>query len=205
MLADDALLADMTQTAYRLGKVFGGMALEAPESAAQIRFAELFHQCFASVRLAIALKLRLQREVAAARRGPALEQEAIERVEAEPDEALETERPERFEYTERDRDRETERASFPLLLKTLNGVVSSAEALPGPEPAELPTLRELLARVSPPPGGEASRVAVPAQPRGPAARAHLFTSASAAPPLPLPGKGAGLQTRLRRATGPPRR
>jgi len=37
-----------------------------------------------------------------------------------------------------DRDREGERASLPLLMKTLRGVAADAAALPGPAPAKRP-------------------------------------------------------------------
>ena len=50
------------------------------------------------------------------------------------------------ERLEADRDREREPVSLPVLLKTLHSVAADAAALPGRKPAELPTLKDLLAR-----------------------------------------------------------
>ena len=78
-------------------------------------------------------------------------------------------------------------------------MVGAAAALPGPEPAALPTLRELLAHAT----------ASPAQStRTPGAlRARLAGSATV--PILAPNApsrpGSALAATLRRATGPPRR
>jgi hypothetical protein len=79
----------------------------------------------------------------------------------------------------------------------LNGVVAAAEALPGPPPAELPTLRELLQRVgatsatvavpaSPGPAGRPSSLRPPASPAGPL-RARLSGGTATLSPIRLPG------------------
>ena len=97
-----------------------------------------------------------------------------------------------------DRDREREPASLPLLLKTLEAVAEDAAALAGPAPAELPTLRELLAQLTTAP-------AKPTAATGPGLRARLAGSATA--PLvtsPPPTRPSPILA-LHRATGPPRR
>jgi hypothetical protein len=167
-----------------------------------VRWFEFFERGFFAFRIGLAIKMRLAREARSVLRQR--DDEGRERPER-----LETERPdrpegeERLEYTERDRDRDTERASFPLLLKTLNGLVADAEAMPGPQPAELLSLKELLAQVSlrPRPRGEGPGVGVLARrPAVSATRTDLLTSTRTPPPQPIPGRGRGL-----RATGPPLR
>ena len=110
----------------------------------------------------------------------------------------ETERPAR-ERLDADREREGERASLPILLKTLWGVAADAAALPGPPPAALPALTELLARTA----GDQDPAARPASSGLRTRLAGASTAAMAtAPPrsgLASPGR------RLRSATGPPRR
>lgn len=179
-------LLELRECAYRLGLVFGAEAEGALTTAQRVAAYELFNRCFFSVRVAIALDLRLRQE---ARRGAdgTARPEGPE-CEAPEHEGPERERPEREppeqeRYDERDRDREVERASFPLLLRTLEGVVADAEAcLPGPPPAELPTLRELLSRVTAP-SGERSPHRAPA----PAAlRARLAGSAAPTPASSAP-------------------
>ena len=105
---------------------------------------EVFHgfdRCFFAVRMAIGLEMRLGRAPTA----------PVERVERERAEALE--RPERPDCeTERDRERDREPVSLSVFLRTLNKIVDDASALPGPPPADLPTRRELLARVTSEPG-----------------------------------------------------
>ena len=137
-------LAGMRNVAFRLGMAFGGEAERVSDIDRKLKLFEAFHQCFASVRLAIALDLRLKKT-------PAQPTEAQER-ESERDEAPDwNERPERSDalrYTERDR--ETERASFPRLLRTLKGVLSDAEQLL-PDAPEVPQLRGLLAKARPEP------------------------------------------------------
>jgi hypothetical protein len=146
------------------------------------------------------LEMRLAREPGAAAREDAR------------DEAGEIERPERPERLDcgpsaerlepdRDRERETEQASFPLLLKTLNGVVAEAEALPGPAPAELPTLRELLARVGAAPTARREPAAASALKARLAGSTAPGVATLARPDVPRPS--AALP--VRRATGPPRR
>jgi hypothetical protein len=193
MSADAALLDDLTQTAGRLARVYGALAEQTQDRREGLRWYEAFDRCFFSYRVGVALKLRLARMVHAQPTVPAAEREA------ERQETLETERGddpgERLEHTERDRDRDTERASFPLLLKTLGGLVTEAEKLPGPHPAELLTLKELLATVGASPT---------AQPQ--ASKTRLAASA-AAPVMALERPKAPLRLGVppRRATGPPRR
>lgn len=200
--APSDMLSEMTACAHRLGMAFGREAEREADWKRKLELFNLFDRCFFSVRVAIALQLRQRRE--GTMRYDVARAEGLEIERPEP---LETEAPERAETLtcdERDRDRETERASLPLLLATLSGVAQDAAALPGPAPAELPTLRELLARVG----------AEPAPPRRPGPktnpetnpvplRARLAGSAGLAlaiPPLP-----ASPARPLRRATGPPPR
>ena len=140
-----AMLAELTESAFALGKRFAAAAEGEKNVDRAIEWFRLFDRCFFSVRVSIALQLRLERTRAEPREAASDREELLER-----DEEIEEERPERPErYDERDRDREreSERASLPILLKTLDGIVADASALPGPEPAELPTLRVLLAEV----------------------------------------------------------
>ena len=191
------MLSALTEAAFGLGMAYRDRHEQAEDPETEARCFEAFDRCFTSVRLGIALKLRLDREARASTRGPAADRDGSERDELERDEVLETERPER--YIERDRDRETERASFPLLLKTLNGVVANASALSGPEPAELPSLRDLLATVGVAP-------APAAQPRTGALKARLTGSAATAvTALDRPPGARPAILPLRRATGPPGR
>ena len=146
------MLAEMGACACRLGMAFGAEAERALTTSDRLRFFQLFDRCFFAVRVGIALELRLKREAGRGAGGSEREdrEDSAERdpPEVERAEPLELERPERLDYTERDRDREVERASLPLLLRTLAGVVADATALPGPPPAALPTLQDLLARFS---------------------------------------------------------
>lgn len=88
-----------------------------------------------------------------------------------------------------------------MLLSSLASVAADATALPGPQPAALPTLRELLARV------KSETVPTARPPSNGALRARLagsattpaFALASSAPPHP-----SGRVTPRLRATGPPR-
>lgn len=180
------MLSDLTECAYRLGVAFGAEAERAETTGRALEYFKLFDRCFFSVRVAIALKLRLGRAA------PAL---AAERDEPEHDaperDPSEAERPERerlgYEY---DREREVEQASLPVLLKTLAGVAADAAALPGPPPADLPTLQELLAQFSggaeaPPPGGEGAGVGVLTRPPKAGVtptRSRLLASALTRPP-----------------------
>jgi hypothetical protein len=174
---DRRRLEEMREVAFRLGMAFGQGAEQTEDLDRKLKLFEAFHQCFASVRLAIALDLRLRKTPAEV---AARETERPEALEREP---LEIERAERLEYTERDRDRETERASFPLLLRKLEHIAGQAEQLL-PQAAELPTLRELLAQVKAQPPAD-----IPL-------RSRLAGSATA-----LLARPSG--TPFRRATGPP--
>lgn len=195
------MLSEMRESAYRLALTFGGEAERAETHERRVEFFQLFDRCFFAVRVATALELRLRRAPAA----PSVAQHAerdVERAETErPEiERAEIERAER--YDERDRERELEREveapSLPLFLRTLDGIAADASALPGPEPAALPTLRELLAQVT-------SKPAPVAETRnaGGALRSRLAGSATvltlAPPARPKPAGG------FRRSTGPPRR
>jgi hypothetical protein len=197
--SDIQKIDDLVQIAFRLGMAFGQTAEATDAVDRKLQLASLFDRCFFSVRVGIALKLRL---------GKVLSRPAAER--AGEREALERERPEApdhgeggddLRYDERDRDRETERASLPLLLRTLDGVAADAAALPGAPPAELPILRERLAQVR---GAEPPPATRPPRPSANPARAPLRSRLSAstasllAPPLsPTPARPP------RRATGPP--
>jgi hypothetical protein len=198
-----ARLSELSECAYRLGLAFGHEAERAADTARQLEYFRLFDRCFFSVRVAIALELRLRRTPTAgealAERDEDLDDRADPLEDERPDSDTRLER-ERFE-TDRDRERETERASLPVLLRTLNDIVADAAALPGPEPAALPTLRELLAHVAP-----GSPPKTPPTPHKTDLRARLAGSGAALalerPPRPA-GSPGGLA--MRRATGPPRR
>jgi hypothetical protein len=175
------MLAGLTECAYRLGMAFGAEA-ERAQGQARIDAFNLYDRCFFSVRVAIGLQLRLRREDRASGREHA---EATEREADDSRERSDYLAPER----DRERDRETEPASLPVLLKTLNSVVADAQALPGPAPAALPALGDLLARFGDAPA--------PARRQRSDLRTRLTGSASA----PLPA----LSPALRQSTGPPRR
>ena len=208
------MLLALSECAYRLGVAFAGEAERAEEAARKLEYFQLFDRCFFAVRVAAALELRLRRAPAAqAEPQAALAQQDGPR---DPDGQREGEGPEdeRPDWNEpagrgrdepdrdRDRDREAEPASLPVLLRTLDGVATDAAALPGPRPAALPTLRELLAHVrsdEPTPAATAKSTA--------SLRARLTGSGAAqaltlTPPRP---SGPGGAPAVRRATGPPRR
>ena len=201
----------MGACAYRLGMAFGAEAERALTTSDRLRYFQLFDRCFFGVRVGIALELRLKREAgrAAARSERQDREESAERdpPEDERAELAEHEGPERLDYTERDRDREVERASLPLLLRTLNGIVTDAAALPGPPPAALLTLQDLLARFS----WDADAASPPT--RGRPLRARLTGSAAAFATGPASGEvltlsppgspAVGDRPRRRGATGPP--
>ena len=194
-----AMLSDLSRCAYRLGLAFGHEAERAEDGARKLEYFRLFDRCFFAVRVATALELRLWRTPATPP-GEALGEREELRDRADPPE---TERPERDEDADgdRERDREAEPASLPVLLRTLDGIAADAAALPGPEPAALPTLRELLAHVAP----EPLPTPPPTRPRTDL-RARLAGS-GAAVTLQLAPRPAGIPGGLavRRATGPPRR
>jgi hypothetical protein len=198
-LSPSVQLAEMRDCAYRLGMALGAAAEAETDWRRKLELIGLFDRSFFSVRVAIGLELRLARP---ARSGLA----DTEREEAdERSEPLETEAAERPEaWTERDRDRESERASLPLLLATLRGVAADAAALPGPEPAELPALRDLLARVEDRP----APLPAPNAPGGGARAVPLRTRLAGSSTLALavrPSPPSAPTLPLRRATGPPRR
>jgi hypothetical protein len=191
------MLFEMGQCAYRLGKVFGEAAERAETFERKLEYFQLFDRCFFAVRMSVALELRLRREARAEGRAYA---EVGEREAAERD-PIEREAPETEGFTEAERDREREPVSLPVLLTTLNGIAADASALPGPPPAALPTLRELLAKLKAEPaptvrpsagGGLRTRLA-----------ASATTPAFVLPGLAPPSGGRGALP-LRRATGPPR-
>ena len=187
MITRDALTAserldELSACAYRLGERFGAEAERAP--AGELQAFELFERCFFAVRVATALQLRLWQTPGAARDAGAAR---ADRSDAALDRGLARDR-------DCDRDREREPASLPLLLKTLDAVAEDAAALPGPAPAELPTLSDLLAQLT----------TAPAKPTT-GLRARLAGSATA--PLvtvPPPMRPSPILA-LHRATGPPRR
>jgi len=202
--APSEMLSEMSACAHRLGMAFAAQAEAEADWRRKAELFQLFDRCFFSVRVAIALELRLRREVG-------LRASADGAHDIEPTEGLEIERPEAPEraeaYDERDRDRESDRegASLPLLLSTLKAVATDAAALPGPAPAALPKLNALLARVGvqlSPSGAAATPRAAPSP--APPLKARLTGSAGAALAI-LPQPGSGKAPPLRRATGPPRR
>jgi hypothetical protein len=201
--ATSEMLAEMSACAYRLGVAFAGEAERAEDTARKLELFQLFDRCFFAVRVATALQLRLRREGGwPAAREPANDAEGLrepERPEAEPPERDVPGR----ERLGSDRDRESERASLPLLLTTLSGVAADAAALPGPAAAELPTLNDLIARATAKPAA-ARRTA-----GAPPLRERLAGSAVAvmAPPRTQvsPSPTLGPRLPVRRATGPPRR
>lgn len=186
MTAAAAQLEQMREVAFRLGMSFGEAAMAEEDIDRKLVLFDAYHRSFASVRLSIALAMRLDREA----REPARERREAETERAEaPDRAERAER-----YDERDRDREAERASFPLLLRTLGRVADDAQALL-PHAAELPTLRELLDNVK-------ARPAAAPQPAPSPLRARL--SGGTATITLTPPRPPGLQgVPPRRSTGPP--
>ena len=196
-----AMLAEMGACAYRLGMAFGTEAERAQTTADSLQYFHLFDRCFFAVRVGIALELRLKREAGRGAdskdREDAAERDPPEDERAEP---LELERPERLQYTERDREREAEGASLPLLLRTLENVAADAAALPGPPPAALPTLQDLLARFSSHPVAAPGSGSQPLRARltGSAGRPTAAQTLTFSPLAPRDGP------HLRGATGPPR-
>jgi hypothetical protein len=186
-------LSDMAECAYRLGMAFGAAAEKAQGTDDWLRYFNAFDRCFFAVRVSTALELRLKREPAEPREAASDREELVDR----PD-PPETEGRDRG-YDERDRDRETERASLPILLRTLEGVVADAATLPGPEPAELPTLRELIAHAKAAPSPSTAR------PRtAQSLRSRLAGSGAVTAIPPKLASNVGQVLAARRATGPPR-
>ncbi|HLZ75638.1 hypothetical protein [Phenylobacterium sp.] len=181
-------LSEMAECAYRLGMAFGAATEKAQGTDGWLAYFNAFDRCFFAVRVATALQLRLDRTPAGPHEAATDREDLMER--ADPPEAEDRDRG----YDERDRDRETERASLPILLRTLEGVAADAETLPGAEPAELLTLRELIAHAKAAPS--------PAQ----SLRSRRTGSGAApAPPLRSPASNVAQVLAARRATGPPRR
>ena len=192
-------LSDMADCAYRLGMAFGAAAETALGTDQWLPFFNAFDRCFFSIRVSTALELRLRRAPAQPREAASDREELIERP--DPPETPDSETDDRDrDPRERDRDRETERASLPILLRALEGVVADAAALPDPKPAELLTLRELIAHAKAAPSPAAPRTAQSLRSRltgsgaatGPPSTAHLASN-------------VGQVLAARCATGPPRR
>ena len=177
----------LSACAFRLAERFGAEAERAP--AGDLKAFELFERCFFAVRVATALQLRLWQTPSAARDAGAAR---ADHSDAALDRSLARDR-------DSDRDREREPASLPLLLKTLEAVAEDAAALPGPAPADLPSLRELLAQLTTDP--------VPVKARtSQGLRARLAGSAAApVMTVPPPPTRPSPSLALHRATGPPRR
>ena len=185
------MLDALTQCAYRLGRAFAAEA-ERSHGKAMLEAYERFNRCFFSVRMGIALQLRL-RQAQPVRLELESERDPVEREPSDHHTAAEP--------LERERDRETERASMPLLLNALETVAADAASLPGPAPAALLTLRELLAKFSSAPASAPAQtpalalIAAPPRPSGDL-RTRLATTSASILTIPPPP---------RHATGPPRR
>ena len=183
-------LTEMSECACRLGMAFGAVAERADDDPArQLQYFDLFERCFFAVRMATSLTLRLGLSLMASSERERPEQERAERQPSDRD-------------IDRDREREREResASFPMLLKTLGAVADAASALPGPAPAALPSLRELLAQFTsdPAPAKQPTEAGQGLRARlAGSAATPVVTLPSSARPSPIPA--------LHRATGPPRR
>jgi hypothetical protein len=183
-------LSDMADCAYRLGMAFGAAAESAQGTDVWLPYFNAFDRCFFSVRVATALQLRLAHAPAEPREAASDRKTLIERPNPPETEDHDRDR----DPDDRDRDRETERASLPILLRTLEGVVADTATLPDPKPAELLTLRELLAHAKAEP-----------RPAAQSLRARLAGSGAAtAPPPRSPASNVAQVLAARRATGPPR-
>jgi hypothetical protein len=201
----ETMLAEMAAVAHRLGMAFGREAEREADWKRKAELFGLFDRCFFGVRVAIAPKLRLRQAARAAPVGVSVLSEAREADDFhERGDPPETERPDAAEPVrerlDADRDREGDRASLPLLMRTLRGVAADAAALPGPAPADLPALTALLTRATGT-GGPAKRPAP--------LRSRLSGAAVLTMPPPRAGPVAGAfatqALRPRTATGPPRR
>lgn len=201
MIDDDLssrMLREVGECAFRLGKRFAARAERAPSAALEIEYFELFERCAFAVRMSVALELRVRREARADARTAERDAHELDARERDSSEHRPIDRETRGEA---DAERESEPASLPILLKSLESVAADAAALPGPEPAELPSLRELLVKVKA--GASAKPGAKPPAVGG--LRSRLAASATtpifATPPSPSGRRGA---LAFRRATGPPR-
>ena len=201
MTAEAAQLDQMREVAFRLGMSFGQAALAEDDLDRKLTLFDAYNRSFASVRLSIALKMRLDRDASQSRRiereGLETERFDIERPEA-PERREQLERAER--YDERDRDRETERASFPILLRTLGRVADDAQALL-PQAAELPALRELLDRMKARPDPATLPHGSPAAPL----RSRLSGGTATLTLAPPPRRSGVSAVPPPPSTGPPRR
>jgi hypothetical protein len=193
------MLAEMREPAFRLGMAFAREAERAPDTATAIKFFNLFDRCAFSVRVGIALELRLERAPAVRleARDPISDRENL----VDREDLADRDPPERDDAYEpeydRERDRETERASFPILIRALEGVCADAAKLPGPRPAELVTLTELLAK---------AKAAAAADPSRAGRLRTRRTGSGAGPALPpsrRPASNVGEVLARLRATGPP--
>ena len=191
MTTDTRQLDDMREAAYGLGMAFARAAEAEGDLDRKLQLFDAFHRSFASVRLSIALAMRLRREAQAPAR---VETERDEERDEAPELSDAPERAERYD----ERDREVERVSLPILLRTLGRVADDAQALM-PQAAELPTLRELLDRVRAQPSPTApAQAASPLRARLSGGTAALTLAHPPEPRLPgLPGASP------RRSTGPP--
>lgn len=199
MDAEIRQLDAIREAAYGLAVEFAQAARAEGDLDRKLQLFDAFHRSGASVRLSIMLAMRLRREQSLPAPAEADGREA-ERAEA-PEPPDHTERPEH--HDERDRERESERASLPILLRTLERVADDAETLL-PQAAELPSLREILDRVRAQPASPPTPSPAPAKPPSPL-RARLSGGTAAltlAPARPGPTGLPGLPPR--RATGPPR-
>lgn len=198
-------LSEMAECAYRLGMAFGAATEKAQGTDGWLAYFNAFDRCFFAMRVATALQLRLNRTLAEPHEAATDREALIDRPDPPETPGPETDGRERDRGDdERDRDRETERASLPILLRTLEGVAADAENLPGAEPAELLTLRELIAHAKAAPSPAASETAQ-------SLRSRLTGSAAAPAPSPRPHLASNVGQILAarhapsRATGPPRR
>ncbi len=198
-------LSEMAECAYRLGMAFGAATEKVQGTDGWLAYFNAFDRCFFAVRVATALQLRLDRTLAEPREAATDREALIDHP--DPPEASDAETDGRDRdrgYDERDRDRETERASLPILLRTLESVAADAETLPDAEPAELLTLRELIAHAKAAPSPHASETTQ-------SLRSRLTGSGAALAPAARPQSGPHLASNVgqlmaaRRATGPPRR
>ncbi|MBU1378340.1 MAG: hypothetical protein KKE02_19435 [Alphaproteobacteria bacterium] len=198
MTAEDAsaaMLAEMGACAHRLGMAFGREAERVEDWTRKLELFDLFERCFFGVRVSIALGLRLRRAPSAALGRDAAGEAEDFHERADPPE---TEARERLDT---DRERETERATLPLLLSTLCGIAKDAAALPGPAPAALTALTALLARA----GGDPGRRPTPNGLRHRPTGATAVAIATGPPRTNIATTVALLARRPRSATGPPRR
>jgi hypothetical protein len=204
-------LSEMAECAYRLGMAFGAATEKAQGTDGWLAYFTAFDRCFFAVRVATALQLRLNRTPAEPREAATDRETLIDRADPPETADSETDGPETDGrdrdrgYDERDRDRETERASLPILLRTLETVAADAETLPGAEPAELLTLRELIAhaKAAPSPAPRSPIASETAQ----SLQSRLTGSGAALAPRQRPhlASNVGQVLAARRATGPPRR